>query len=89
MPAGRLSIPAAVLGAWLAGSSILARRGQVRWGSLVGGQRAVAVAADGEKAAADDRVPAIVERLDDPRLSSLRRRGRFVAKSRRAAPPRR
>src|ERR1017187_1315278 len=65
-------IPAVVLLAWLAGGSILAPRGQGRFGRLVGGQHGVPLAAKGEQSAENDRVPAIVDRMDDPRLTSLR-----------------
>ncbi len=66
-------IPAVLLGAWLAGSSILARRGQVRLGSLLGGQFGVSLGAEGEPGSENDRGPAVVERMDDPRLSALRK----------------
>ena len=65
-------IPAVVLVAWLAASSFLARRGQVRFGGLLGGQHGVPIWAEGEQTAENGRAPATVERLDDPRLSSLR-----------------
>ena len=40
-------IPAVVLGGWVVGSSMLARRGQVRVGGLIGGQHGAPVAGRG------------------------------------------
>jgi hypothetical protein len=65
-------IPALLLGAWLVGSGMLARRGKVRLDGLIGGQRSATPAVDKEKLTGKDLAPAIVERMDDPRLSTLR-----------------
>jgi hypothetical protein len=79
-------IPALLLGTWVVGSSMLARRAQVRVGGLVSGQHGAPVAGRGEDPRAKNELPAIVERMDDERLSSLRSAAESWRKS--AAPRR-
>ena len=79
-------IPALLLVGWAVGSGMLARRGNVRIGGLIGGHRMATPAVEKEKAAEKDLAPAVVERLGDLRLSALR----SAAESwRRSAAPRR
>ena len=68
-------IPALLLGGWVVGSSLLAGRGQLRIGSFIGGQRMRAAAGERANAGGKGLSPAIVERLDNPRLARLRHRG--------------
>ncbi len=79
-------IPALLLVGWVVGSGMLARRSNVRIGGLIGGHRMATPAIEKEKAAEKNRAPAVVERLGDLRLSTLR----SAAESwRRSAAPRR
>ena len=65
-------VPALVFGAWVAGSSLLARRAQLRMGNLIGGRYGAPAAGRSEKPVGKDELPAVAERMDDVRLSSLR-----------------
>jgi len=65
-------IPALVLGLWVLGSSLIARRAEFRISSLFGGRHGRQAAGGTDRSAAKDKAPAVVERMDDVRLSSLR-----------------
>ena len=65
-------IPALLLGTWVVGSSMLARRARIRIGGLLSGQHGSPVVGRGETTGEKNELSAIVERMDDARLSSLR-----------------
>jgi hypothetical protein len=81
-----LLVPAILLGGWLIGSGMLARRGDVRMSRLIGGQRGATSGAERGKPAGKDLAAAIVEHVDDPRLATLRQ---AAERWRRPAAPRR
>ena len=65
-------IPALLLGGWVIGSSMLARRGKVGFDNMIGGPHRVTPGLENQKAAVSDLPAAIVERMDNPRLATLR-----------------
>jgi hypothetical protein len=79
-------IPALLLGTWVIGSSMLARRAQIPVGGLLSGQHGSPAAVRSETTREKTEAPAIVERMDDARLSSLRSAAESWRKS--AAPRR-
>jgi hypothetical protein len=81
-----LVIPAILLGGWVIGSGMLARQSDVRISRLIGGQPGAAPEAKNAKPAGKDVEPAVVERMDDPRLVALRE---AAQRWRRPAEPRR
>ena len=81
-----LVIPAILLGGWVIGSAMLARRSDVRMSRLIGGQGGAKSEAEHGKSAGNALTPAIIEHIDDPRLVALRQ---AAERWRRPAEPRR
>jgi hypothetical protein len=79
-------IPAVLLGAWVVGSSNLARRARVGVSGLLNGQHGAPVAGRSERSRGKTELPAAADRMDDARLSSLRG---TVESWRKSAAPRR
>jgi hypothetical protein len=65
-------IPAVLLGAWLVGSSMLARRAKVGVSGLLSGRHGAPVTGRSESAGKNTELQPAAERMDDVRLSSLK-----------------
>jgi hypothetical protein len=65
-------IPAILLAGWAVGSAMLARRGEVGFGRLIGSKGLAAPGTEKEHPGGKNLAPAIVEHMDDPRLGTLR-----------------
>ncbi len=70
---GTLVIPLLILGVWLAGVMIVGRRGQVKATGWLDGQHGRLRISQGPRSEGDGALAQVPERLDDPRLSGLRR----------------
>jgi len=65
-------IPALILGGWLVGVTIVGLRGHVKVGGWLSGQHGRLRSSQDTRSRGDGGLPAVPERLDDPRLSVLR-----------------
>jgi hypothetical protein len=65
-------IPAILLAGWVVGSAMLARRGEVRIGRLIGSKGLATPETENADRAGKNLASAIVEHMDDPRLGKLR-----------------
>ncbi len=81
-----IAVPAVLLAGWVVGSGMLARRGEVRLGRLIGEHGPATPKAATEQPAGKKLAPAIVEHMDDLRLTALRKAAEGW---RRSAAPRR
>ena len=79
-------VPAILLAGWVIGSGMLAGRGKVRIGRLIGGGSATTAKAAKDRPGGKKVAAAIVEHMDDPRLDRLRKAAEVW---RRSAAPRR
>ena len=68
-----IAVPAILLAGWVVGSGMLARRGEVRIGRLIGEHGAATARAAKEQSARKDVAPAIVRYMADVRLTTLRK----------------